>query len=107
MPYSADFLAKVETALAPKLNVEARPLFGGAGLLSEGVLFGIVVGSKLYLRAGPASVAKYREAGAEPFAAGDQLGFALYETPADVVDDAERLCAWAEAALREARRADQ
>ncbi|MCX7800590.1 MAG: TfoX/Sxy family protein [Fimbriimonadales bacterium] len=107
MPYSAEFLAKVQTALAPRMSVEARPLFGGAGLLSEGLLFGMVVGSKLYLRAGPSSLAKFREAGAEPFAVGDQPGLALFETPEEVVGDAERLGDWAAEALAEARRAVQ
>jgi DNA transformation protein len=107
VPYSEELLAKVQTALASKLDVEARPLFGGAGLLSEGVLFGMVVGSSLYLWAGPSSLPKFQEAGAQPFAGGAEVGFALYETPAEVVQDPERLRAWAAEALAEARLSTQ
>ncbi|MFN3685004.1 MAG: TfoX/Sxy family protein [Fimbriimonadaceae bacterium] len=106
MPYSAAFLASVEASLAVELSLEARPMFGGAGLVHRGLLFGIVVGSSLYLRADAESEERFLRARCRPFAdVPRETGLAFYEVPQDVLSDPAALREWARSAIAAAERA--
>jgi len=106
VPYSDEFLASVEASLATEFSLEARPMFGGAGLLHRGLLFGVVAGSTLYLRADAENQQRFLEAGCRPFAETESdAGFALFEVPQDVLRDPETLRDWARSAIGAAERA--
>lgn len=106
MPYSTEFLAGVEASLAVELSLEARPMFGGAGLVHRDLLFGIVVGSSLYLRADSESEGPFLQAGCRPFADSPPgTGFAFFEVPKEVLSDPALLREWARSAIAAADRA--
>lgn len=76
-------------------------MFGGHGLYRDGVFFGIVYKGRLYFRVTDDSVPAYRKFGMKSFRPNaTQTLKAYYEVPVDVVEDAERLTAWAVQALR-------
>lgn len=106
MPYSAEFLASVEASLAVELPLEVRPMFGGAGLVHRGLLFGIVAGSSLYLRADSENEDLFLRAGCRPFAdAPPEAGIAFYEVPKEVLGDPALLREWSRSAIGAADRA--
>ena len=96
------FLDYVLEQLEPLGGVTRRTMFGGHGLYAQGSFFGIVHKGALYFRTDEASRAKYAQAGSRPFnPKGKQELHRYYAVPAEVLDDAELLVAWArEAAER-------
>ncbi|HSC47981.1 MAG TPA: TfoX/Sxy family protein [Gammaproteobacteria bacterium] len=96
------FLDYVIEQLEPLGGVTQRAMFGGHGLYARGSFFGIVHKGALYFRTDEASRAKYKRAGSRPFnPKGKQELHRYYAVPAEVLDDAETLVAWArEAAER-------
>lgn len=81
--------------LAPLGPVSSRSMFGGHGIFSEGVMFGLVeLAGRSFLKVDDGAAAPYDAAGA------DRHGRMPYrEIPAAVRDDRERLVAWARIAL--------
>lgn len=108
MAASEAFVAYVIDQLAPFGAVSARRMFGGAGLFRDGLMFGLIADETLYLKADRACRATFAAAGAEPFAyrrAGRSVALSYLSVPAEVLDDADALSAWAEAAFAAALRA--
>lgn len=84
-----------------ELGVTARAMFGGHGLYRGPEFFGILHQGRLYFRTDTASRAAYTERGMRPFRPNVRQTLAsYYEVPAEVLDDAETLAAWARAALK-------
>ncbi|MBV2149864.1 TfoX/Sxy family protein [Sphingobium sp. AS12] len=87
-------------------TITVKRFFGGAALVADGVQFGFVMKGSLYLRVDDAGRATFEAMGAAPFryaAAGWVVTVTgYYEVPTDIVDDPERLRAWAEQARRTA-----
>lgn len=85
--------------LSPMGPISARRLFGTWGLYLEDRIFGIVHGGTVYFRTNDATVARYREAGAQPFlyrrADGRSTVMRYHEVPAEVLEDSDLACAWA------------
>jgi DNA transformation protein len=93
-----DFIIDQLTALR---GMTSRTMFGGHGLYRDGVFFGIVYKGRLYFRVTDDTVPAYRKFGMQPFRPNaTQTLKAYYEVPVDVVEDTERLTAWAVQALR-------
>jgi DNA transformation protein len=95
---SADFLAYILEQLAALGDVSSRRMFGGAGLYCEELFFGLIADDVLYLRVDDSNRADYTTRGMGPFrpyADRPQLSMTYYETPADVLEDAAELVAWA------------
>ncbi|MCW5774163.1 MAG: TfoX/Sxy family protein [Rhodospirillaceae bacterium] len=110
MAVSADFLAHLADQLAGLGRVEARRLFGAAGLFHEGLMFGLVAGDVAYFKVGEAERADYTALGAKPFSYRRTGRIAtvgsFYEVPAELLDDPDRLVEWARRACATARAAD-
>jgi DNA transformation protein and related proteins len=90
--------------------VEARRMFGSHGLFHGAVLVGLIRADTLYLRTDDANRGDYERAGMAPFRylrAGRPAALQYHEVPAEVIDDAERLGAWADAAYAAALRRAQ
>jgi DNA transformation protein and related proteins len=93
-----DFIVDQLTALR---GTTSRRMFGGHGLYRDGIFFGIVYKRRLYFRVSDDTVPAYRKFGMKPFRPNaTQTLKTYYEVPVDVVEDAERLTAWAVQALR-------
>jgi DNA transformation protein len=87
--------------LAGLPGVACRAMFGGFGLYQRDRFFGILHKGRLYFKTTPTSRPAYRQLGMrlfKPNAA--QTLTSYYEVPVDVIEDPERLSAWAEQAIR-------
>jgi DNA transformation protein and related proteins len=90
----------VEEQLGPGMSF--RAMFGGVGISRGEAFFGILFKGRLYFRTGPHSRAKYVAQGSKPFKpSARQTLKSYYEVPADILENADTLRAWAlEAASR-------
>jgi DNA transformation protein len=78
-----------------------RAMFGGYGIYRGDVFFGIVSRSRLYFKTGPLTRRDYVAKGMGPFKPNARQTLkSYYEVPADVLEDAETLRAWALKACR-------
>lgn len=100
---SREYCEYLADMLSPWAKVNARAMFGGFGLYRGDRIFGIVVEDTLYFKVSASNRAVYETAGSEPFsyqAKGRRVAMSYWQVPADVLDDAETLCQWAEKAYR-------
>jgi DNA transformation protein and related proteins len=85
-------------------SLECRPMFGGHGLYSGETFFGIIDDGRLYFKVGASTIADYTSRGSGPFRpTPKQTLRSYYEVPAEILEDRERLTAWASDALRQAK----
>ncbi len=104
------FVSYLIDQLAPFGAVAARRMFGGFGLFRDRLMFGLVADQTLYLKADDGCRAAFEAAGAAPFfyrRAGRRVVMSYFSVPAEVLDDADALASWAEAAFAAARRGAQ
>lgn len=95
------FLDFVLEQLADAKGLKTRNMFGGHGLYIGDTFFGIVHKGALYFRTDEASRVAYKKAGSRPFnPKGVQELHRYYEVPADVLEDAAELLAWAKTATK-------
>jgi len=107
---SADFLAYVLEQLAQLGELTSRRMFGGAGLYSDGLFFGLIMDEVLYLRVDDANRADYSSRGMaqfRPYVDRPHLSMNYYEIPADVLEDAAELVSWARRSVTVAKNASQ
>ena len=109
MTMSPDFRDYLLDQLAPFGGVEAKRMFGGGGLYRDGTMFGLVSDDVLYLKVDDVNRADFEDAGMAPFtytnkARKKPVAMSYYETPGDVLEDPDQLCAWAGRAWEAARR---
>jgi DNA transformation protein len=82
-------------------GVTCRSMFGGYGLYQGEVFFGIIHKGRLYFKTDGASRETYRARGMKPFRPNQKQTLkTYYEVPVEVMEDAERLVAWAGQATR-------
>ena len=87
--------------LADVRDLYAKPMFGGIGLYSGEVFFGIVAGDVLFFKVDETTRADYERAGSQPFKpyAHRPVTMMYYSVPAAVVEDAAELEQWARRAI--------
>jgi TfoX/Sxy family transcriptional regulator of competence genes len=75
----------------------ARSMFGGVGLYSRGLFFGIMSRDRLYLKVDDRNRAAYVKAGEKPFKpnAGRPGSMQYYAVPLEVLESPTELVAWA------------
>ena len=88
--------------------VSVRNMFGGAGLFADGVMFGLVSGGQIYLKADVAMVPQFEREGCGAFEYSTKDGkrtlTSYWRLPDRLYDDAEELVQWANQALAAARK---
>ena len=88
--------------------VTVRRMFGGAGLFADGVMFGLVSGGQIYLKADATTVTSFEREQCQPFEYSTRNGkrtlTSYWRLPDRLYDDAEELAQWARQALPTARR---
>ncbi|MGH9314835.1 MAG: TfoX/Sxy family protein [Vicinamibacterales bacterium] len=106
MAVSRAFREFVLDQLSGVPDVTSRSMFGGLGLYSSGHFFGLVWNDILFLKVDEATRPQYVAAGMKPFNPYPGRGgtFQYYEVPLGVVESADALTRWAEAAVRIASR---
>ncbi|MCE7951707.1 MAG: TfoX family protein [Xanthomonadales bacterium PRO7] len=90
-----------QLARVPALS--SAPFFGGIGLRSGAIFFGVIFGGTLYFSTSPATREEYQNLGSRCFSYmkedGEVQDTKLFEVPAEVLDDAETLLVWANRAI--------
>lgn len=98
MAVQAQYLAYVLEQLAGLSAVRPNRMFGGIGLYSDGLFFGLIDDDTLYFKTSDANIEAYRSRGMPKFMpfpdkTGSVMGY--HQVPADIIEDAESLVEWA------------
>jgi DNA transformation protein len=81
-------------------GVEARAMFGGHGLYSGDLFFGILHNGRLYFKTNASTAPAYIEKGMKPFRPNAKMTLkTYYEVPADILEEADQLVEWAKKAI--------
>ena len=94
--------------LGPLGRVQARPMFGGAGLFRDGLMFGLITRRDiLYFKTDDQNRGEYEAAGMGPFMPYENRPTVMsyHEVPAHLLEDAEEIAEWAGRAFAAALRA--
>jgi DNA transformation protein len=88
--------------------VSVRRMFGGAGIYSDGIMFGLVADDVIYLKADATTVPDYEREGLPPFTyttgKDRRTEMSYRRMPDRLYDDPEELVHWAQNALAAAKR---
>jgi len=77
-------------------GTDARRMFSGYGLYYRGTFFGIISKNNLYFKTDEQSRSDYIAEGMGPFVpSAKQTLKNYYEVPPDIIEDREKLAAWA------------
>lgn len=88
--------------------VYAKSMFGGHGIFLEGLMFGLVADSVLYLKVDAETVDKFKDRGLDAFTynkKGRQLTMPYHQAPDEALEDGEEMNLWANKAYAVALRA--
>jgi DNA transformation protein len=101
MAVSDEFLEYVLDQLSDWAEVQARRMFGGAGLYRRGKMFGLLADDVAYLKVGELNREDFQKAGSRLFQPypGKKTLMPYGEIPAEVLEDRHELSRWAEKAL--------
>ena len=111
MPVSEEekeFVAYVIDLMQSVGPVRAKGMFGGHGIFLDGLMFGLVADSVLYLKADKASAKDFEARGLEAFSynkQGKPFKMSYYQAPEETLEDAEEMTHWAKQAFAVALRA--
>jgi len=104
---SNEFIAYLHEVFAGFGPVTARRMFGGHGIYHDGLMFALVAGDTLYLKADAVNAPEFTRRGLAAFTytrQGKPARLGYYQAPAEILDDPDQAVAWArrsfEAALR-------
>jgi DNA transformation protein and related proteins len=100
---SESYVTYVTEQLTGVGRLRSKRMFGGVGFYSDDLFFGLLAGDALYLKVDDITRGDFTARGMGPFMPfPDKPDYAMgyYEVPADVIEDAEALVAWARKAMR-------
>ena len=102
-----DFIAWLHELLEPVGKVSARAMFGGWGVYLDGIIIGIVVEGRLYLKADALTEPEFVATGNAPFTYPSKNGpmtMSYWSVPDEAMDSSEAMRPWAKLAMEAARR---
>jgi len=103
MAVSVEYKTFVEDLFEAVFPVRIRAMFGGAGIYSGDVMFGLIANERVYLKADDLTRADFAAEGSEPFVwvapDGVEIPFTYYELPDRLYDEPDEIKAWAMKAL--------
>ena len=101
MAVSEEFLEYVLDQFSGWGQVNARKMFGGAGLYRDGKMFGLVADDVAYLKVDDSNRDAFEQAGSCPFKPfpDKPTTMSYFEIPPDVLESPEDLAQWAERSL--------
>lgn len=88
--------------LAALSALRSNRMFGCVGLYSDGIFFGLIDDDTLFFKTGESNIAPYRERKMPrfmPFPDRPEAVLGYYQVPADVIEDAEAIVAWARGSI--------
>jgi DNA transformation protein and related proteins len=102
------FLEDTLELLEPLGLIRPRAMFGGWGLFCDGVMMGLILRERLYLKTDETTRPAFQAAGGEPFVydggKGAPVTLSYWTPPSEAEDDAHALLPWARRALEAALR---
>ncbi|MFQ5465342.1 MAG: TfoX/Sxy family protein [Thermodesulfobacteriota bacterium] len=104
MTVSAGYLDFVLSQLESIECVTSKRMFGGAGLWSGGLFFGLIAADVLYFKVDETNAPDYESAGMAVFSPFGTYSMAYRQVPPAVLEDSRELRGWAEKALEAASR---
>ena len=108
MAIDQGFVDHLLELLDPMPDVSAKRMFGGCGLFREGLMFGLVADSTLYLKVDKENKASFEERGLEPFTydgKGKPVKMSYHQAPEEALEEVDAMLEWAESAYAAAQRA--
>ena len=106
----AEFAAFVTGMLEPLGGVSARRMFGGHGIFAGGVMFALIADEQLYFRVDERTREQFEAEDCAPFSyrrtEGERKMHSYYTAPERLLDDADELLEWGQAAMDAAFRND-
>jgi len=98
MAVQAQYLAYILEQLEKLGTLRSRRMFGGVGLYSGDLFFGLIDDDTLFFKSDSTNSAEYIARNMPrfmPFPDRPEAVMAYYQVPADIIEDAESLSAWA------------
>ena len=103
-----EFVAYVVELMQSIGPVRARTMFGGHGIFLDGLMFGLVADSVLYLKVDEETESEFKEKGLEAFTyrkKGKEFKMSYYQAPEEVLEDRNEMVFWAKKACGAALKA--
>jgi DNA transformation protein len=113
MKLTPEYRAYVIELFAPLGPIAIKPVFGFAGLLTGGAMFGVVDGnSRIYLKTREHDRSAYEKEGSEPLLVrprpkGELIATSYYAIPERLYDEPDELIEWARRACEAAASSSQ
>lgn len=107
MSVQETYLAYILEQLAGLGSLRSNRMFGGIGLYSREIFFGLIDDDTLFFKTDESNIAPYQERGMKrfmPFPDRPEAVLGYHQVPADVIEDAEQLVDWARKAVEVALR---
>jgi DNA transformation protein len=104
-----DFVDYVMELFGPFGTVVSRRMFGGHGVYLDGLMFALVSGDVLYLKADAMNRVEFEQAGCEIFGYTRKGSFArlsFFRAPADAMESPDLMLPWARSAYAAALRSN-
>jgi DNA transformation protein len=101
MVRNSEFAGFVVDALAEFGEVSIRNMFGGGGVYHDGLMFALIAGDVLYLKADTSTHADFAAEGKGPFIYPGKKGpvrMSYWEVPERLFEDTAELALWADKA---------
>ncbi len=106
MPIAPGLLQQIAAQLVSLPELTIRRMFGGAGLYSAGLFFGVVDEDRVYFRAGDENRDDFKRAGSVAFQpVPDKPSMNYFSVPTAVLARSERFVEWARKAVAATRAA--
>jgi len=89
-------------------SVRAKSMFGGHGIFLEGLMFGLIADSVLYLKVDKETEIEFTARGLEAFTynkKGKEFKMSYYQAPEEALEDHEEMKSWANKAYGAALKA--
>ena len=101
MSVSASYRAFMLEQLGTVAPVNAKSMFGGVGVYSEGLFFALMDDDALYFKVDDSNRPDFEARGMDAFHPyGDERAMGYFELPSEVLEDTEELAEWMRKALK-------
>lgn len=103
-----EFVSYVVDLMQSVGPVHAKGMFGGHGIYLDGLMFGLVADSVLYLKVDKQTRKEYKDRGLDAFTyskKGKEYKMSYFQAPEEALEDREEMNTWANKAYRAALRA--
>jgi DNA transformation protein len=107
MPVQQQYLTYILEQLSALGSLRSNRMFGGIGLYSRELFFGLIDDDTLFFKTDESNIASYRERKMPrfmPFPDRPEAVLGYHQVPADVIEDAEQLVDWARRSVEVALR---